>query len=210
MNEICILDYGMGNIKSLNNAIHKIGHKTNFFSESSEICSTFLIIPGVGAFNSAIEIFRKKFIDIKIKKFLKKKGNFLLGICLGKQLLYSMSKENGLNNGLNLIKGEVELLSTNNDNKLPHVGWKNIKLKKTLNFKFLNTFENEKFYFTHSYVGIPASAKNILATTNYANKDFCSIVTNNKNLIGVQFHPEKSANVGLEFLNLIIKNFHNK
>jgi glutamine amidotransferase len=121
MNKICILDYGMGNITSLNNAINKIGHKTIFFSESSEICSNFLIIPGVGAFNSAIEIFKKKFIDIKIKKFLEKEGNFLLGICLGKQLLYSASKENGLNTGLDLIKGEVELLSTNDENKLPHV-----------------------------------------------------------------------------------------
>jgi len=207
MNKICILDYGMGNITSLNNAINKIGHKTIFFSESSEICSNFLIIPGVGAFNSAIEIFKKKFIDIKIKKFLEKEGNFLLGICLGKQLLYSASKENGLNTGLDLIKGEVELLSTNDENKLPHVGWQNIKLKKTLNFEFLNTFDNKKFYFTHSYVGIPRSVENILATTNYAYKDFCSIVTNNKNLIGVQFHPEKSANIGLEFLNLIIKKF---
>lgn len=207
MNEVCILDYGMGNIRSLNNAINKIGHKTIFFSESSEIYSNFLIIPGVGAFNSAIEILKKKYIDIKIKKFLEKEGNFLLGICLGKQLLYSASKENGLNNGLDLIKGEVELLPANDENKLPHVGWQNIKLKKTLNFKFLNNFDNKKFYFTHSYVGMPRSEENILATTNYANKDFCSIVTNNKNLIGVQFHPEKSANIGLEFLNLIIKKF---
>lgn len=208
MSEICVLDYGMGNIRSLKNAINKVGHRASLFSENSEIKSNFLIIPGVGAFNSAIKILNKKKINKKIEKFLEKDGNFLLGICLGKQLLFSTSNENGLNEGLDLIKGKVELLLTDEKNKLPNVGWKKINIiKKSLNYKFLNIFNNEKFYFVHSYACKPKHKENILATTSFADQDFCSIVTNNKNLIGVQFHPEKSADIGLEFLNLTIKNF---
>ena len=103
MSNVCILDYGMGNIRSLKNAINKIGHKVNLYSEKSEIKSNYLIIPGVGAFDHAINILKKKKIDIKIKKFLEDKNNFLLGICLGKQLFYSLGEENKITEGLNLI-----------------------------------------------------------------------------------------------------------
>lgn len=209
MSSICILDYGMGNIRSLKNAIYKIGHKAYLYSEKSKIQSNFLIIPGVGAFDHAIKIIKKKKIDIKINKFLEDKNNFLLGICLGKQLLYSLGKENKTTKGLNLIDGEVNLLTHNKSDKLPNVGWKNIEVKKNKSFKFefLNDFNKEKFYFVHSYIGHPKNNKNILATTKFKNLNFCSIVTNNKNLIGVQFHPEKSSETGLEFLDITIRKF---
>ena len=209
MKSVCIIDYGMGNIKSLNNAIKKIGYKTYFFSEDSEIKTKFAIIPGVGAFNSAIKTIKKKNIDKKIKNFLKKKNNFLLGICLGKQLLYSTSHENGINKGLDLIKGKVNILSNKKTAILPNVGWKKIFIKKNIssNFSFLEKFNDKSFYFVHSFTGIPNEKNSILSTSHFENTEFCSIVSNNKNIIGTQFHPEKSSVIGLEFLDSILKKF---
>lgn len=209
MKSVCIIDYGMGNIKSLNNAIKKIGHKTYFFSENSEIKTKFAIIPGVGAFNSAMNIIKKNNIDKKIKNFLSKKNNFLLGICLGKQLLYSTSRENGINKGLNLINGKVNILLNKKKAILPNVGWVKVFIKKNIssNFSFLEKFNGKSFYFIHSYTGIPHDKGNVLSTSKFENKEFCSIVSNNKNIIGTQFHPEKSSVIGLEFLDSVIKKF---
>jgi glutamine amidotransferase len=209
MKSICIIDYGMGNIKSLSNAIKKIGHKSYLFSEENKIKTKFAIIPGVGAFNSAIQIIKEKKIDKKIQKFLKHNDNFLLGICLGKQLLYYSSEENGYNLGLNIIGGKINILSNKCFAKLPNVGWQKILVKKNTNsnFSFLHRFNSEKFYFIHSYVGSPNNKKNVLATTEYNDKKFCSIVSNNNNVIGTQFHPEKSSSIGLEFLDSMIKQF---
>jgi glutamine amidotransferase len=209
MKSVCIIDYGMGNIRSLSNAIKKIGHKPYLFSQETKIKTKFAIIPGVGAFNSAIQIIKKKKIDKKIIKFLKEKDNFLLGICLGKQLLYSSSKENGDNLGLNIIEGKVKILSNKKVSKLPNVGWKKIILTNNINnkFNFLQRFNNEKFYFIHSYIGNPSKKNNTFATTEYNGKKFCSIVSNNINVIGTQFHPEKSSSIGLEFLDSMIKQF---
>ena len=209
MKSICIIDYGMGNIKSLSNAIKKIGHKSYLFSEENKIKTKFAIIPGVGAFNSAIQIIKEKKIDKKIQKFLKHNDNFLLGICLGKQLLYSSSEENGYNLGLNIIEGKINILSNKCFAKLPNVGWQKILVKKNTNsnFSFLHRFNSEKFYFIHSYVGSPNNKKNVLATTEYNDKKFCSIVSNSNNVIGTQFHPEKSSSIGLEFLDSMIKQF---
>ena len=156
-----------------------------------------------------LKFLKKKKIHIKINKFLENKNNFLLGICLGKQLLYSIGTENKITDGLNLINGKVLLLSNNKLHKLPHVGWKSIDLKENTltKFNFLNSFNKKRFYFVHSYIGIPKEKGNILATTMFKNLNFCSIVTNNINLIGVQFHPEKSSDTGLEFLDMVIKKF---
>jgi imidazole glycerol phosphate synthase glutamine amidotransferase subunit len=209
MKSICILDYGMGNVESLKNAIVKIGYEVKFFSDSESIESDFLIIPGVGAFNSAMNIFIKKKIDTKIKKFLEKKNSFLLGICLGKQLLYSFGNENKKTNGLNIIRGEVKLLSEKTNDKLPNVGWKEITISKSISekFFFLEKFNNEKFYFVHSYVGIPEKKRDVIGTSEFKGLKFCSIVSNNKNIIGTQFHPEKSSKIGLAFLKTIIEKF---
>jgi len=195
MKPVCIIDYGMGNIKSLNNAIKKIGHKPYLFSQEKKIKTKFAIMPGVGAFNSAMQIIKKRGVDEEIKKFLKENNNFLLGICLGKQLLYSSSEENGYNLGLDVIKGKVKILSKKKGNKLPNVGWKKILIKNNIhnNFNFLHKFNNENFYFIHSFFGNPDKKKNILATTEYNGKKFCSIISNNNNVIGTQFHPEKSS-----------------
>jgi glutamine amidotransferase len=122
-------------------------------------------------------------------------------------LLYSKSSENNVTTGLNLINGKVDLLSKNKKIKLPNVGWQKIKLKEKLGrFKFLINFNNKKFYFVHSFICNPVNNDNILATTTYKNIKFCSISTNYKNAIGVQFHPEKSGDTGLFFLETLFNN----
>ena len=207
MKKICIVDYGMGNIRSLENSIKKVGYKVEYFSETEKISSNLLIIPGVGAFNSAMNIFKEKKIDLQIKKFLSEVNNYILGICLGKQILFTNGFENEPTQGLNLIGGDVNLITNNKNYKLPNVGWLKIDVKKNLGrFDFLKKFDQNKFYFVHSYVGKPNLEQNILASSKYKNLEFCSICSNNKNLIGVQFHPEKSGKIGLEFLSSIFKN----
>ena len=207
MKKICILDYGMGNIRSLENSIKKVGYKVIFFSDTEKINSNLLIVPGVGAFNAAMKIIKKKKIDLKIKEFLSNIHNNLLGICLGKQILYTNGFENGNEKGLNLINGDVKILTENKKYKLPNVGWNKINVKNNLDkFNFLNEFDKQKFYFVHSFAGEPNAKKNILATSKYKDIEFCSITSNNKNLIGVQFHPEKSGTIGLDFLKLTFQN----
>ena len=209
MKKVCILDYGMGNIRSLKNSIKKIGYSTVFYSDKNEINSNLLIIPGVGAFNSAMNIWKEKKIDDKIKTFLTNKDNNILGICLGKQLLYTKGSENGNIPGLNLISGKVDIISDIKNYKLPNVGWKKINVKKNLGkFGFLTEFNQQKFYFIHSFIGKPNDEKNILATSEYKDINFCSVSSNHQNLIGVQFHPEKSGDVGLNFLKSTFENLN--
>ena len=210
MIKISILDYGMGNIESLKNAIKKIGYHPTLFSAKKNINSNFLIIPGVGAFNEAMKIIKKERIDKKINSFLNNKDNFLLGICLGKQLLYTSSEENKLTYGLNIIKGKVKLVAKKKEDKIPNVGWHKIKINNNnlKNFKFLKEFNGEKFYFVHSYKGEPTDKKTILATSSFKKKKFCSVVCKGKNIIGTQFHPEKSSFIGLDFLKTVISNYN--
>ena len=208
MKKICILDYGMGNIASLSNAIKKIGYTPELYSEKEEINSNILILPGVGAFNSAMEIIKKKNYAKLINSFVEKNDNFLFGICLGMQILFNSSNENKVTKGLGLINGDVSKLQSINKIKLPHVGLNEIMIKNNEQFKFIKNYDNKKFYFVHSYAVKTLNEENILATSAYKNIDFTSIVTNNKNIIGTQFHPEKSSKIGLNFLEDVLKNFN--
>jgi len=207
MKKICILDYGMGNIASLSNAIKKLGYAPELYSEKEEINSNILILPGVGAFNSAMEIIKKKNYDKLINSFIKKNDNLLFGICLGMQILFNSSNENKVTQGLGLINGKVSKLKSVNKIKLPHVGLKEINIKNDNQFNFIKDYNKKKFYFVHSYAVKTLNKKNTLATSAYKDIDFSSIVTNN-NIIGTQFHPEKSSKIGLNFLEDVLKNFN--
>ena len=207
MKKICILDYGMGNIASLSNAIKKLGYAPELYSEKEEINSNILILPGVGAFNSAMEIIKKKNYDKLINSFIKKNDNLLFGICLGMQILFNSSNENKFTQGLGLINGKVSKLQTVNKIKLPHVGLKEINIKNDNQFNFIKDYNKKKFYFVHSYAVKTLNKKNTLATSAYKDIDFSSIVTNN-NIIGTQFHPEKSSKIGLNFLEDVLNNFN--
>jgi|AACY02.9.fsa_nt_gi imidazole glycerol phosphate synthase, glutamine amidotransferase subunit len=200
---ILIIDYQIGNVSSVINAIKSLGHNVSLSNEKKSFeNATHLILPGVGSFEAGMSnINNLKLKDIITEK-VKKKNIPILGICLGMQLLASEGYENNiLTKGLNLIDGKVELLNSHNE-KLPHIGWNSVKFKKKnqLNFDF---DKMNDFYFVHSYFFNCKNQTDIFATTCYGS-NFPSIVQK-KNIIGVQFHPEKSLEKGMKLL----KNFLN-
>ena len=202
MKKICILDYGLGNIKSLYNSIAKIGYKPTFFSDDKKHHYDLIFIPGVGSFSAGSKLIKKKYGNFIKKTHLNDVSIF--GICLGMQLLLNDGVENGLNSGLKLIDGRV-LKVTKNKIKLPIIGWNKVKFKKLKNLSFLSKYKNEKFYFIHSYSAHLKDQRNELGSTTHDDITYTSAVIK-KNCVGTQFHPEKSGEVGLEFLKDWIKN----
>ena len=206
MKSVTIIDYGMGNIKSLYNCLKFLGYNPIFYSESKNIKSNFSILPGVGAFNQAMKLIKERDILNNLSSYVKNENNILLGICLGMQLFFEESSENFNTNGLKMIKGKVKKLSTNENEILPNVGWFETSIKPNKTFDYLKEFDKQKFYYVHSYVAEPINKKNQIATSIYNDKKFCAMTVKNSNIIGTQFHPEKSSNDGLDFLKTIIKN----
>jgi len=206
MKKITIIDYGMGNIRSLYNSVKFIGYDPVFYSQTNKIESNICILPGVGAFNQAMKLLIEKKISIDLEKFIKNKNNILFGICLGMQLFFEKSSENFDTKGLGIIKGEVKKISTRKKDVLPNVGWFKTNIKQTKNFSYLSQFDNEKFYYVHSFIAKPNEMINEIATSKFNEEKFCAITAQNSNIIGTQFHPEKSSKIGLEFLDCLIKN----
>ena len=136
----------------------------------------------MGAFNEAMKIIKKERIDKKINSFLNNKDNFLLGICLGKQLLYTSSEENKLTYGLNIIKGKVKLVAKKKKTRFQMLDGTKIKINNNnlKNFKFLKEFNGEKFYFVHSYKGEPTDKKTILATSSFKKRNFALLFAKEK------------------------------
>lgn len=195
--KIGILDFGVGNISSIENIIKKIGFSAeridmNYSYDLSSIKS--FILPGVGSFDNAMEKIKNKYLFNLFKNYILDKKKPLLGICIGMQILLEKSEE-GTMPGLGWIEGSVHKFS--NNNPVPHMGWNDVKfLKKDLIFE--NIPQNSKFYFCHSYY-VKSSSK--LCVTDYGNQ-FASIIKK-ENIYGLQFHPEKSHNNGFQ----IIENF---
>ncbi len=206
MKSVTIIDYGMGNIKSLYNCLKFLGFNPIFYSESKNIKSNICILPGVGAFNQAMKLIKERDILNSLKNYVKNDENILFGICLGMQLFFEESSENYNTDGLGIIGGKVKKLSTNQNEILPNVGWFETNLKPNKTFNYLKEFDKQKFYYVHSYVAEPFDNKNQIATSNFNDKKFCAMTVKNSNIIGTQFHPEKSSNIGLDFMETIIKN----
>jgi imidazole glycerol-phosphate synthase subunit HisH len=205
MKNVTIIDYGMGNIKSLHNAIKFLGYNPIFYSEKNKIVGNICFLPGVGAFNQAMKLIKEKEILNNLERFVKNENNFLMGICLGMQLFFEESSENIKTSGLGMIKGKVRKLSINKNEILPNVGWFKTDIKPNNSFDFLTEFNNQKFYYVHSFIAEPVNISNQIATSLYKNRKFCAISIKNSNIIGTQFHPEKSSKIGLEFLSIILK-----
>ena len=209
--KIVIIDYGIGNVKSMYNAFFNIGLKPELTSDKQTILNAdAVVLPGVGAFNKGMENLNERGLFQIIHEYIKK-GNPFLGVCLGMQMLLEESDEFGLTPGLGLIKGKVVKLPIlpYSEEKLPHVSWNELNEPQKGRWKgtiFENIPVNTDAYFVHSFVAEPTNEKDILATTNYAGVDFCSAVQH-ENIYGTQFHPEKSSNRGLSiltnFVNLI-------
>jgi len=203
---IAVIDYGIGNVQSIQNALNKFGIKGVLTSDRDVILkSDGVILPGVGAFKKGMIELRSRGLDLTINQYVKT-SKPLLGICLGMQLLFDSSEEFGLSNGLGIIKGSVCKLPILNDEKLPNISWTALKKSATPwgNTILDNVTINEDMYFIHSYVCKPSDKSGILATARYGNISFCASVKYN-NIYGCQFHPEKSSKAGLK----VIKNFIN-
>ena len=204
MNEVLILDYGMGNIESLKNAFLKIDCNVKISNDPNKVkeCKK-LILPGVGAFNEAMQnISNFGLIDVIREIALDDKKN-ILGICLGMQILASKGYENKECEGLNLIPGEVKLMKRIYKKTLiPHIGFNEVKKTNSYHKINKNLYQPTDFYFVHSYSFTCSHKDNCLGVTKYDDINITSIIGKN-NIIGVQFHPEKSQNNGLNFL----KNF---
>jgi len=198
---IGIIDYGMGNIHSVQKAIENLGAKTLVSNKSAEISACEkLVLPGVGAFDDAVLELRKQGLETVIKDNLAK-NKPLLGICLGLQLFFENSQEGQLE-GLGILKGSVRKFSQDSGLKVPHMGWNQLIIKQP-ECPLLKNIQNGAFvYFCHSYFVDPANKNNTAAATNYG-KDFASIVWQD-NIFGVQFHPEKSQETGLRILRNFI------
>jgi glutamine amidotransferase len=206
--KIAIIDYCMGNLSSVSKAIELCKAYVDIISEPEQVKNyNAVVLPGVGSFAPAIKIIKDKGLDIAIKKHLEQKKMFL-GICLGFQLLFSKSYEEGLYEGLDIIKGSVEKFIPKPDEKLiiPHIGWNTINISENIYAKqmYRGINNNEFVYFVHSFYCKPEDKKIIATETNYS-VDFCSSIAT-ENIWGCQFHPEKSSNIGIA----ILKNFVSK
>lgn len=207
MKKVTIVDYGMGNIQSLYNSIKYLGYNPVFYSENNKIKSNVCILPGVGAFNHAMKLIKEKKIFFCLESHVKNKDNLLLGICLGMQLLLEESSENLTTPGLGMIKGKVIRISKNKNDIVPNVGCFETYINSNNSFNYLTKFNKQKFYYVHSFVAVPSDSNNQIATSKFKDKNFTAIVSKNSNIIGTQFHPEKSSEIGLEFLKTLIGKF---
>ena len=196
---IAIIDYGVGNLFSLKCSFESIGADICVTSDPNVIAKADrIILPGVGAFEDAAKKLRDSGLDKVIKKECAE-GKPLLGICLGMQLLFERSFEYGEHEGLGLIKGSIRPISDviDADLKIPHIGWNALHFGENKDelFKYLN--EGDFVYFVHSYYGADC-AESVIATTEYSAE--LTAAVRNKNVCGVQFHPEKSEKIGLSIL----------
>lgn len=197
MKKICIVDYGMGNLRSVQKAFEYIGFDPIVTSNKDEIeMYEAIVLPGVGAFDIAFKNLEK----LGLIEILKRKldNSIFLGICLGYQLLYEFSEE-GNCEGLKVLEGNVRRFPKKDTLKVPHMGWNKIKVKN--NSKLLKGLDGQYVYFVHSYY-VDNKDKGIVSSTCEHGIEFDSSIEKG-NIFATQFHPEKSGEVGLE----ILKNF---
>jgi glutamine amidotransferase len=202
MIKIGVIDYGVGNVNSLNKSFKSIGFRS-IKSDNAEVLeqSDVIVLPGVGSFAYAMNKLKKS----KLDKFIvreSKKNKPIIGICLGMQLLTNSSEENGNHKGLGIIPGKIKQLKNSDF----HIGWNNIEVSKELSF--INKFNNHEFFFNHGFA-YEGNDANILSKTSYGESSFASAIMK-KNTVGFQFHPEKSQKAGLQILkstiNFLINN----
>ena len=198
---ITIIDYGMGNLKSVYNALKKVNFDCQISSEVTDIeMADKLILPGVGAFTDAMDNLQNLDLILPIRKKVND-GCPLLGICLGMQMLFDEGYECELRKGLGFIEGKIKLMNSKENLKIPHIGWNRLEFNREN--KILNNINKESFvYYVHSFMATEMIDENLIAYSKYGDINIPGIV-NKGNVYGMQFHPEKSGEVGLK----ILKNF---
>jgi imidazole glycerol-phosphate synthase subunit HisH len=200
---IGIIDYGMGNLFSVSKALERL-NVPYFISDESEklMNANGLILPGVGSFRDAMLRLNESGLSELIKQYVEA-GKPFLGICLGMQLLFEESEENGFTRGLGLLSGQVVRFSgKSNDGinyKVPHMGWNKLTFKRSANI--LNKISQSHVYFVHSYY-VKTDDKDVLIASSDYHIEVPALV-GNRNILGMQFHPEKSSKLGMQ----LFKNF---
>ncbi len=198
MPKVAVINYGVGNLRSLQRGLEKSGAEVLITNSPSDLAkSDATVLPGVGAFAEAMKNL-SPLSDALLRSV--RGGKPLLGICLGLQLLFTRSYEGGLKNGLNLIQGEIVKLP--DTVKTPHIGWNTIQIMKP-NQLVENVQNNSFMYFVHTYFPQPSEQRGVVAYTEYGVK-FPSIIAK-ENLFATQFHPEKSSKAGLTILKNFVK-----
>lgn len=199
---IAIIDYDAGNLKSVEKALNYIGEKTVVTRNHREILAADkVILPGVGAFGEAMEHLRRYELDKVIREVAKERTPFL-GICLGLQLLFAGSEENGGTEGLHILDGEIVKIPAKEGLKIPHIGWNSLHLQNEGRL-FEGIEEGMFVYFVHSYYLKAENPGIVKASTGYGVQIHASVEQDN--VFACQFHPEKSSNVGLQILRNFAK-----
>jgi glutamine amidotransferase len=194
---IAIIDYGMGNLRSVQKGFEHVGHTATVTSDPEVVAAADkVVLPGVGAFEDAIaELYRRRLVEPVLQAIESEKP--FLGICLGLQLLFETSYENGLHKGLGVLPGEVVRFALPPDYSVPHMGWNQLDIRREA--PILKGLSSGTYvYFVHSYYVAPRDADVVATTTQYG-EPFCSMVWR-RNLFATQFHPEKSQADGLRIL----------
>jgi glutamine amidotransferase len=197
---IAIIDYGMGNLRSVQKGLERVGHSATITNDPAVVADADkMILPGVGAFRDAIAAIEELGMAGPIRAAISG-GKPFLGVCLGMQLLFDTSYEDGEYQGLGIVPGKVVRFELPSAYKVPHMGWNQIGVRRRAPI-FAGINEGDYFYFVHSYYVVPQDESYVAIETEYA-KPFCSGIWRD-NLFAVQFHPEKSQDAGLRLL----KNF---
>ena len=197
---IAIIDYEMGNLRSVQKAFERVGHSAVITSDPAVLADADrIVLPGVGAFCDAIAALRERKLAEPIRGAIEQ-GKPFLGICLGLQMLFEKGFEDGEHEGLGILPGEVVRFDVPPSFKVPHMGWNQVRIRRRPPI-LKGIDDGAHFYFVHSYYVVPRDASVIATETEYS-VPFCSSVWRD-NLFATQFHPEKSQTAGLQLL----KNF---
>jgi imidazole glycerol-phosphate synthase subunit HisH len=197
---IAIIDYQMGNLRSVQKAFERVGHAAAITADSRVLAQADrIVLPGVGAFADAIAELRRRELIEPIRSAIDA-GKPFLGICLGLQLLFDVSYEDGEHEGLGVVAGEVRRFNVPPEYKVPHMGWNQVEFRRRAPI-FAKIPDRSHFYFVHSYYVVPKDKSVVDGEASYPNP-FCATIWRD-NLFATQFHPEKSQAAGLQLL----KNF---
>jgi glutamine amidotransferase len=194
---IAIIDYQMGNLRSVQKGFEKVGHQATITSDADVLAAADkVVLPGVGAFGDAMaELKRRDLVD-PVRRAVAT-GKPFLGICLGLQLLFDVGHEGGRHEGLGILSGEVVRFELPSEYKVPHMGWNQLAIRRPAPI-LAGLDDGAHCYFVHSYYVVPRESAVIAAETDYA-APFCSMIWRD-NLFATQFHPEKSQQHGLRML----------
>lgn len=206
--KVSIIDTGIANLTSVVNAFKTINCDYEFIKTKKQFKSaSFLVLPGVGSFKSAMSKLKgNDFIQL-ITDRVQRDGVPIIGICLGMQLLFDKSSEFGSCNGLGLIKGRVQrLVSDSSEYKIPNIGWNLVEKEKNCKLFPNRRKQSEDFYHVHSYYAVCDNPSDVAGTIEFSGNKLC-VAVERENIMGVQFHPEKSQDNGLNLLNNAVAAF---